>query len=302
MLGLSMIISPKLKFDVSKEAIDILGFKIEMVSVYGIVLKLVKIIGIIFLMYVIIKVGDILINNFVKRQEKLKISLNTKKAKTLGAVLKSLLKYTVYFFGIIGILEMFFGNISLAFASIGGVAVGFGSQNLVRDMLSGFFILFEEQYAVGDYVDIEGKSGIVESIELRVTRLRDFNGDLHIIPNGLVTKVTNHSKGHMRIMVDIDIPYEENVDKVLSIITKACEEYKEKDANIIEGPKAAGIASFKENGFTIKVVGKAKNMKQWDSENLLRKELKEALDIANIKFAVPRIEIRDRRGQNDKQL
>lgn len=295
MLGLSTIQNSKFDFYISKGSIHINGFIIDMAYIYGILFNLLKVIGIIFLMYVIIKVGDILINNFVKRQEKLKISLNTKKAKTLGAVLRSLLKYTVYFFGVIGILELYFGQISLAFASIGGVAIGFGSQNLVRDILSGFFILFEEQYSVGDYVDIEGKSGIVDSIELRVTRLRDFNGDMHIIPNGLITKVTNHSKGDMRIMVDIDIAYEENVDKVLSIITKACEEFKKRDTNLVEGPKVLGISSFKENGLTIKVMGRVKNMKQWDSENLLRKELKDALDNAGINFAVPKVEIRDRR-------
>lgn len=261
---------------------------------------LIQVVCIIFLMYIIIKIGNLVINRFVKRQEKSKIPIDTKKAKTLGAVLKSILKYTVYFFGTVAILEIFFGKISLAFASVGGVALGFGSQSLIKDILNGFFILFENQYVVGDYIDIEGKSGIVESVELRVTRIRDLNGDVHIIPNGLISKVTNHSKGNMRFLVDVNASYEENVDNVIDILDGVCDEFKLKNENVVEGPKVIGVTSYNDDGFTLRIIGKAKNMTQSDCENELRRKIKSAFDEKNIRTFYKRVKIiKDVEQKND---
>lgn len=258
-------------------------------TLYNILWTGIRIAIIIVIMYLIVKIGNIIINKFVKRQEKLRFSIDTKKAKTIGAVLKSILRYSVYFIGVIAILEQMFGTISLAFAGLGGVAVGFGAQNLIKDIINGFFILFEEQYSVGDYVDLEGKSGIVESIEIRVTRLRDFNGDLHIIPNGLITKVTNHSKGDMRILVDIKIDINEHIDKAIEIIANSCKKVKESNKNIVDGPKVTGVVSLEDSCTTIRVIGKAKSMTQWDCENELRKIIREDLVKENIKMYYPKV-------------
>lgn len=279
----------QINFYINKNGIRIGSLEININTIYNCAGTLIKILVIVLIMYISIKLGNIIINRFVKRQENLRFSINTKKAKTLGAVLKSILRYAVYFFGIVAILEQMFGTISIAFASFGGVALGFGSQNLIKDLLSGFFILFEEQYSVGDYVEIEGKSGIIESIEIRVTRIRDFNGDLHIIPNGLITKVTNHSKGDMRIMVDVSIDPEENINKTIEIMRKSCEKLKSQNKAIVDGPNVIGVVSIKDSGTTIRVVGKAKSMAQWDCENELRKIIQEDLIKENIKMYYPKV-------------
>lgn len=266
----------------SKEGIGIGNFVITYKQLISFGERLIRVAGIIILMYLIIKIGSAIINRIVVKQKKLKFSLDEKKSKTIGAVLKSILRYTVYFFGIVGILTQFFGTISITFAGIGGVAIGFGAQNIIKDIINGFFILFEDQFAVGDYINIDDRSGVVESIELRVTKLRDFNGDLHIIPNGSINKVTNHSRGNIRVMVDIDVDRDENFDKVKSIIGKACENFIKENKEMVEGPNVVGVSAINENSLTIRIVGKSKPMKQWDCEVKLREEIKRALDKENI--------------------
>lgn len=264
---------------------------IEQENIYKGLYNIIKVVIILILMYLIIKIGNKIINRFVERQSKMRFSLDEKKSKTMGAVLKSILKYSVYFFGIFIIMEMLFGIQGLTFASIGGVAIGFGAQNLVKDIINGFFILFEDQYAVGDYVSIQEKNGIVESIELRITRIRDFNGDLHIIPNGSIREVTNHSRGNIRILIDIDIANDENVDKAILVIKEVCNKFKEENENIVDGPNVLGIVQLKETATTIRIVGKTKPMTQWDIEMELRKRIKDVLDKENISRPYPRIRI-----------
>ena len=278
----------KFDLDLSKGGIQLGKLVIKTEDLYNtfisMVGQLIIIVLIALFMYVTIKVGNRIIDRFVERQDKLKFSLDKKKSKTIGAVLKSILKYAVYFFGIIAILTKLFGTISLTFASIGGVAIGFGAQNIIKDILNGFFILFEDQYAVGDFIEVEGKSGVVESIELRITRMRDFNGDVHIIPNGSVNKVTNHSRGDMRVLVDVIVSYDEDIDKVTSVLTKASEKFYKENDKMVEEPKVVGVTAFSDKGLNIRIVGKAKAMTQWEMENKLRKYIKEALDRENIEI------------------
>ncbi|WP_432432660.1 mechanosensitive ion channel family protein [Clostridium swellfunianum] len=252
--------------------------------------KLIRVSAIIILMYLAIKIGSTIIHKFMERQRKsnFKFTLNEKRSKTLEAILKSVLRYAVYFFGIVAIFSQLFSAITLTFAGIGGVAIGFGAQSLVKDIINGFFILFEDQYAVGDYINIEDKGGIVESIELRVTKIRDFNGDLHIIPNGLISKITNHSRGNARVLVDVDIAYEEDVDKAIEVLSGVCEAFKNSSENMVEGPKVVGVTALKDNGLTLRLVGKAKPLTNFDCEVALRKEIKKALTRENIEIPYPK--------------
>jgi len=282
-----------INFGVLEEGINIGKFNISTDKFTYLAMKFLRVIFIIILIYLIIKIGSTLIHKFMYRQRKSnsKFTLNEKRSMTLEAILKSILRYTVYFFGIVGILTEVFGPISLTFAGIGGVAIGFGAQSIIKDIINGFFILFEDQYAVGDYINIDDKGGIVESTELRVTKLRDFNGDLHIIPNGLISKVTNHSRGDMRILVEVDIPYDADIDRAIAIVNETCENFKLKNENLVEGPKVLGVSALKESSLTIKVMGKAKSMTQWDSEMELRKEIKLALVKGNIEAPYPKTKI-----------
>lgn len=280
-----------LEITYNESGIKIANFTISQESIYNTLVKFLKVIIILILMYISIKIGNGIINRFISRQKKLKFSLDDRKAKTVGEVLKSILKYSVYFFGIFTIIEIVFGKIGSIFAGLGGVAIGLGAQNLIKDIINGFFILFEDQFSVGDYVSIEDRDGIVEGIELRVTKIRDFNGDLHIIPNGIIKLVTNHSRGNMRVLLDINISYDENIDKAIGVITDKCKKFKNENNNVVEGPRVLGMSKISEDGITVRVFAKVKPMTQWDTEMKLRREIKNSLDESKIKMAYKRVEV-----------
>jgi small conductance mechanosensitive channel len=240
-----------------------------------------------------IKVGNFIIGKFIQRQIKsnAKYSMNTKKAKTVGGVLKSILKYTTYFIGGSAILSNFFNGVTVGAAGFGGVAIlGLGAQSLIKDIINGFFILFEDQFGVGEHVTLGKFSGIVETLGIRSTIIKDFNGDMHVITNGSIVEVTNHSRGSMRFAVDVQVPYEEDSDRAIRAISKVAENFKKENEDVTEPVEVLGITSLNQSSVTIKVIGKSKPLKQWGMENKLRKEIKEALDAEGIRAPYPKTE------------
>ncbi|GFZ33345.1 mechanosensitive ion channel protein [Clostridium zeae] len=279
--------------DYDKGRLNIANMSIPFSTINNILWKIFVIIVIIFIMYISIRIGNSIIDKFVKKQieSEHRFTMDEKKASTIGELLKSILKYTVYFFGIVGILSGLFNGISLTFASIGGVAVGFGAQSIVKDLINGVFILFEDQYAVSEYVTIGSFSGVVESIGIRTTKLRDFSGDVHLIPNGTVSTVTNHSRGNMRVMLEIEIGYDENVDRAIDTINQVCDTYARDNDNIIDKPQVVGVTSLSQTGIVIRVLGSAKSMMQWAVERELRKAIKLEFDRRGIK--IPHLNVQD---------
>jgi len=177
----------------------------------------------------------------------------------------------------------------LAAAGLGGLALGFGAQNLVKDVISGFFILFEDQYAVGDYVSIGPATGNVEDIGLRITKIRAFNGDLHIIPNGEIKTVINHSRGNSLAIIDISIAYEADADKAISILKDIGSSFYENNRDrVIEPPEVLGIISFGESDAKIRMIMKTASLKHWSIEREMRKIVKEAFRKENIEVPYPR--------------
>lgn len=249
--------------------------------------KALQIILIIILMYFSIKIGKHLIKKFVQKQVESNavLSLDSQRAKTLGEVLKSILKYSVYFMGITTIVSIVFGGISITFASIGGIAVGLGAQSIIKDLINGFFILFENQFGVGDHVTLGGFTGIVKSIGIRTTVISDFNGAVHSVPNGTISGVTNHSRNNIKFIVDVHVPYEEDVDNVIHIIEITSEEFKKENEEYIEEPlEVVGIVELGVSNVTIRVTGKAKPLSQGKMENGLRKAIKFSLDENKIRI------------------
>jgi len=243
--------------------------------------KGIKIISVIMLMYFSIRIGKYLIKKFVEKQvnSNAMLSLDSQRAKTLGEVLKSVLKYSVYFMGIAIIISILFSEISLTFASIGGIAVGLGAQSLIKDIINGFFILFENQFGVGDHVTLGNFNGIVKSIGIRTTVISDFTGDIHFISNGTINGVTNHSRNNIRFTVDVNISYEQDIEKVIDVIKTTCEDFKVKNEEYISDPiEISGIKELGVSTVTIRIVGKAKPLNQGKMENELRKVIKLALD------------------------
>ena len=252
--------------------------------------KGLKILFLVFLMFISIKIGNYIIKKFVDNQIKSdgRLSMVSQRAKTLGEVMKSVLKYSVYFIGITAMASIIFGGISITFASIGGVALGLGAQSLIKDLINGFFILFENQFGVGDYITIGNFSGIVSSIGIRTTIIKDFNGDIHCITNGSILEVTNHSRSDSSFIVDVNIAYKEDIDNAISVIEKTCEEFKKENEKDIKEPiNVLGVVALGASGVTIRVLGKAKPLRQWDMERELRKLIKVTLDKNNIEIPFP---------------
>ncbi len=256
----------------------------------GIIGGAIKILLILIASKIAIKFMIVIIDKFFENRERLRIKLEENRIKTLKSILKSIARYTIYFIAALPILDTVGVDIKglIAAAGIGGLAIGFGAQNLVRDVITGFFILFEDQFTVGDYVDFDGKSGIVEEMALRVTKIRDLSGDLHIIPNGAISKVTNRCRGNMRAKVDISIAYEEDIENAIEVLNKASQELlKETDA-IVEGPTVLGVTSFGASDVVITTIAKTKPMSQWEVERLMRKRFKQAFDKAGIEIPYPK--------------
>ena len=274
------------------------GISIDMSDIENIVNKGIRIVIIILLMYITIKIGNRLINKFVKKQieSNARFSMDNQKAKTIGEVLKSVLKYMTYFIGAALILSDAFNGISVAMASVGGFALGFGAQSLVKDIINGFFILFEDQYGVGDHVTIGTFSGIVETIGIRTTVIRDFSGDVHLIPNGTINQVTHHSRGNIRFIVDVYISYEEDIDNAINVITNVCNKYKNENENIVEPIEVLGVNSLNASSVTIRIIGKTKPLKQWEAERELRKRVKKVLDEEGIEIPYPKTQLVNKEG------
>ena len=251
-------------------------------------------IGKVILIVICIKIISYILNKVIdktlKNKKISKLYVNEKRINTLSEILKKVIKYILYFIGIVISLEMFNINTTsiLATAGIGGLAVGFGAQSLVKDIITGFFILLEDQYAVGDFVKIGDYEGVVEEIGLRVTKLRDFSGELHIIPNSSIEIVTNSTRGAMRALVKVSISYEENIDKVVSILEDVCGEIRETNESIIDGPTILGVTNLGEYDVNITIIAKTNPMEQWAVEREIRKKVKEAFEKENIEVPYPK--------------
>lgn len=249
----------------------------------------VKIIIIIVISRLAISLLNKLIVNFFKLYPRLRADVN--KSDTLTGILKSIVKYTVYIIMGISILNVL--NIPteplLATAGLGGLAIGFGAQSLVRDVFTGFFILFEDQYGVGDYVTIGEMTGTVEDMGLRTTKIRAFNGDLHIIPNGEVKTVTNHSRGNSLAIVDVGISYEADAEAAMAVLKEIVDiYYKQNSDKIVEMPDVLGIIKFNESEVLIRTIIRVQPLMHWKVEREIRKQILEAFKDHNIEIPYPK--------------
>jgi moderate conductance mechanosensitive channel len=173
----------------------------------------------------------------------------------------------------------------LASAGIIGVAIGFGAQSVIRDFLSGLFIILENQYRVGDVVDMQGAAGTVEKISIRTTVIRDIDGNVHYIPNGTIVHVTNKTMGYSRINLTLNVAFDTDVDKLSDVINKAGLEMAKSEKwakKIIEPPKFHSISNFTDAHLEVKITGETQPSDQWDVSDEFRRRLLRAFAKSNI--------------------
>ncbi|WP_221563946.1 mechanosensitive ion channel family protein [Alkalihalobacillus sp. TS-13] len=243
----------------------------------------------ILIAFLIVKaIGNRIINTSFKKVQN-RNNMSAGRAITLKSITKSVFSYALIFILVVAVMGTFELDVTglLAGAGIIGLAIGFGAQGLVSDVVTGFFILLEKQLDVGDYVTAAGFDGIVEDTGLRTTHIRGFDGTLHYVPNREISAISNHTRGNMRALVDIGISYGDNIDKAIGVLQEACDRIAETNEEIVEGPNVLGVQSLGSSDVVLRVIAKTKNDMQWGVERELRKALKEALDANGIEIPFP---------------
>lgn len=222
------------------------------------------------------------------------IERRRQRAKTIGSVLRSMATFLIYglaFILVLGELGLDLGPI-IASAGIIGVAIGFGAQNLVRDFLSGIFMMIEDQYGVGDVVDVGEATGTVEAVGLRITTLRDVKGTVWYVRNGEVLRVGNSSQGFAVAVVDVPLGYSADVERASTVLMGAASTATESEAlqaNILEPPEMLGVESVTPEGIQLRLTVKVRPGKQWLVQRALRGQLLAALEEAGFEPPLGRL-------------
>lgn len=220
--------------------------------------------------------------------------LDLQRAATVTQALSYLIRVAVWTVTVLLILGEFNINIGplIAGAGIAGVALGFGAQSLVRDFLSGFFILLENQFGVSDVVtmSVSGQmvTGKVETVSLRTTEIRDFEGTLHVVPNGNIVMVGNRSRGWARAIVDVRLALKEDVDRVQGVLDELFEEIRSDeslDGAFFSGPEVLGVERFGENDVTMRIAAEVRPTRRFTLERELRQRIKRRFDEQGIELA-----------------
>jgi len=255
----------------------------------------IKIIGILIMLVILSQMSRRVIKwleRFVPEKDPLQAVEAKKRAQTLGNILRNALLVVIAFIAllmILGELGIQLGPL-LATAGIGAVAIGFGAQSLVRDVISGFFIILENQYRIGDAIEVAGASGLVESISLRKTVLRDLEGRVHTIPNGEIKMVSNLSKEWSRAVVDIGISYREDIDQIIALLSQIGKDLEGEEpykSAILEPMQILGVEQFKESEIVIRTIVKTVPLKQWEVSRELRRRIKNRFDEKGIQIPFP---------------
>lgn len=265
-----------------------------LISLTALGTRAIGILGIILASRILIEVSALVVKQLLTGEKALTDD-QLKRRLTLVPIVQSLLKYGIYFWS--GILILRAVDIDpgpiLAAAGILGLAVGLGAQNLINDTVSGFFILFENYYLVGDYIEVEEAEGIVEAIELRTTRIRHPNGQLQILRNGDITSIVNFSREYIYAVVDVGVAYDSDLNVVYRVIEEVGFEIKEMfPKDVLEPTEVDGLEAFGHSKLMVRAVTKLKPNDSRrgvhdDIQGELRKVLKEAFDRAGIIMPVP---------------
>jgi small-conductance mechanosensitive channel len=216
----------------------------------------------------------------------------TMRVYTLTHIVRDVARIVILFVGITMILSEVGVDLKplLAAAGLGGLAIGFGAQSLVKDLISGFFILWEDSVRIGDVVEVAGVTGLVEEVELRTIKLRDQSGSLHVVPNGVIDKVKNLTKDYAYYLFDIWVAYRENIDAVMGVLQEIAEDLRRDSRfadDILEPLEMLGVDQFKDSAVMIKCRIKTEPLKQWRVGREMNRRIKNTFDAKGIEIPFP---------------
>lgn len=251
----------------------------------------IRILVIIILMRIAVSVVRNIVDKLFHNKQKGPFRISERREETLNKLIQNVATYIIYFMAFAMILDTLTIKIGplLAGAGIAGLAIGFGAQNLVKDIISGFFIVFEDQFGVGDYISFAGVEGTVEEIGLRTTKVKSWTGEQQIIPNGNITQVTNYSIHNGLAVVDINIPYENDIASAELIIERVLSELPAKYEQILSTPVIHGVQNLEASHVVLRVIAETLPVYQWSGARVIRKEVKDRLYKEGIDIPAPRL-------------
>ena len=242
--------------------------------------------------YYLLRVISGQLERLVKVEEYATANEREQRVKTLTTILRGAGLVLITAIAAVMILSELGLNVGpiIAGAGIAGLAIGFGAQTLVKDIISGFFILLENQFTIGDVISVGGISGGVEKMTLRATFLRDLEGTLHVIPNGEIRILSNKTKGWARAVINMGIAYKEDVERVLATLERIGQEMWQDEGYrplLLEEPAVSGVEELGDSAMTLRIMVKTQAGKQWDISRELRKRIKETFEEEGIEMPYP---------------
>ena len=256
--------------------------------------KAPKLAVILVLAFIFVRLLGIITNKVVALAEKNsnRGALRAQQVKTVAGVIHSAGVFLIVFFAFMQVLDAFNFNIAplLASAGIAGLAIGFGAQTLVKDVINGFFILAENQFEVGDTIKASGVSGTVEEITMRRTVLRDSDGTLHIVPNGSIQLVSNMTRDWSQVTLHVSVDYSENSDRIVSLLKEVTESFYNDSAfrqDLVAEPQVHGIERVRGMEVDYLVTVKVRPGKQYGVAREMRRRIKTCFDEQKIKAGAP---------------
>ena len=256
----------------------------------------IKITAIIIVSYLVILIGKKLITRIFSLRMKTPINQSERRSRTIVKLLHSVLSYVVYFSAIIAILSALKIQVMglLAGAGIAGLAIGFGAQSLVKDVITGFFIILEDQFGVGDYIRLNAAEGTVVEIGLRTTKIIGSTGEQYIIPNGLITDVINYSVNNSKAIIDMQVGIDADIEKVENLVTDYLNTLPEQFEELITVPSFLGVQNVVGTEVTIRIIAETKPLQHYGIARVIRRDVKDLLDKNGIPMAYPKMMLYDR--------
>lgn len=240
---------------------------------------------------ILIRIFYRFVDHVIANREDKPLTVRVRRTRTMGKLLRNTVSYTVNFFTILLVLDQLGFKLLplLAGAGVVGLAIGFGAQNLVRDVITGFFIIFEDQFGVGDVVQIGQVKGTVEEIGLRVTKIKGWTGEIHIIPNGTIQQVANFSIHNSVAVIDVSVAYEADIDKAIRVLKETAMEVYKKNEDIVEEPEVLGVQSLGASEILLRVTAECKPNTHFAAGRIMNEEIKKAFDRNGIEIPYPKM-------------